>query len=574
MRFAFLRTFSLVLAAAVLLAVPSVAQQQDSDSEKDEGTSLKDLKSKKKEAPAEPKELTPEERKARLKSYKDEVSRTYKNWLDQDVRYIITPEEEQAFKLLGTDAERDQFIEQFWLRRDPTPDTEENEFREEHYRRIQYANEHFAAGIPGWRTDRGRIYIVWGPPDEIESHPSGGTYQREMNEGGGTTSTFPFERWRYRYLEGLGNEIIIEFVDSCMCNDYHISIDPNEKDALLHTPGGGPTINEQMGRGNRSDRMNGTPGGSDLYGNNSTGREFEAIERLAKLTAPPPIKFKDLEEKVSSKIRYNLMPFEMRSDFVKVTSDTVLVPITIQLKTKDLTFVQKEGIQRASANIFARITTISGRVASTFEDTVGVDVPNDLLEQALTTQQVYWKAVPLKPGMYKIDVAVKDVNGDRVGTLVRSIPVPNYDEEKLDTSSLILADVMERVPAKSIGAGSFIIGDTKVRPRLDAADGKPASFKRNQRLNIWMQVYNLQQDPQLKKNKASIQYDITNIQTNKSVLHAEENSGAYGNIGDQITIEKSMPLANLEPGLYILKVTVNDEVTKQTVSPSARFQVE
>jgi hypothetical protein len=213
-------------------------------------------------------------------------------------------------------------------------------------------------------------------------------------------------------------------------------------------------------------------------------------------------------------------------------------------------------------------------VAATFEDTVGVDEPNDLLEKALLTTQIYWKAVPLKPGMYKIDVAVKDVNGDRVGTLVRSIRVPEYDDEKLASSSIILADLMERVPAKNVGSGNFIIGDTKVRPRLDAADGKPASFKRDQRLNIWLQVYNLQQDQQAKKTRAAISYDIVNIQTNKSVLHAEESSATYGNTGDQITIEKSMPLANLEPGLYNLKVTVNDDVTKQSINPSARFQVE
>lgn len=552
-----------------MLVMPVLAQDSPAD-DRDAGTSLKDLKKSRKDVP-ESKELSDEERKDRLRSFRKEVGKSYQSWLDQDVRYIITPEEEQAFKLLGADEERDAFIEQFWLRRDPTPDTEENEFREEHYRRIQYANEHYAAGIPGWRTDRGRIYVVWGPPDETETHASGGNYQRDPSEGGGSTSTVPFERWRYRYLEGIGNEVVIEFVDTCMCNDYHISTDPNEKDALLHTPGGGATLNEQMGRGNRADRMMGTPGGVNQMGGS---KQFDAIERYAKLTAPPPIKFKDLEEKVNTKIRYNLMPFDLRSDFVKITSDTVLVPITIQIKTKDMTFVQKEGIQRAAVNIFGRISTLTGRVASTFEDTVGVDEPNELLEKALLTTQLYWKAIPLKPGMYKIDVAVKDVNGDRVGTLVRSIRVPEFDDEKLASSSLILADVMEHVPAKSIGAGSFIIGDTKVRPRLDAADGKPASFKRAQRLNIWLQVYNLRQDQESKKNRASISYEIINMQTNKSVLHADESAAAYGNTGDQITIEKSVQLATLEPGLYNLKVTVNDEVTKQTINPSARFQVE
>jgi GWxTD domain-containing protein len=579
MRVFFMRR-SFVLMVAAMLAVPTLAvlilaapiQAQDAaGDERDAGTSLKNLKSSKKDD-AQPKPLTDEERKERIRSFRKEVGKTYQTWLNEDVRYIITPEEEQALKLLGTDEERDAFIEQFWARRNPDPDSEQNAFREEHYRRIQYANEHFSAGVPGWNTDRGHMYVVWGPPDEIETHPAGGAYQRDNNEGGGSTSTYPFERWRYRYLEGVGNEIVIEFVDTCMCNEFRLSDNPNDKDALLHTPGGGSTMQEQMGMGNRAARMTGLPGGTgpDAQGSGA----FDALERYAKLTAPPPIKFKDLEEKVNTRIRYNLMPFDMRSDIVKITSDTVLVPITIQVKTKDMTFQQKEGIQRASVNIFGRISTISGRVAATFEDTVGVDEPSELMEKALLTSQLYWKAIPLKPGMYKIELAVKDVNGGRVGTLVRSIRVPEFDPEKLDSSSLILADLMEHVPARNIGTGSFIIGDTKVRPRVDASDGKPATFKRDQRLNLWLQVYNLRQDKQSRKTNATIAYDIVNLQTNKSVLHADESAATYGNTGDQITIEKSMPLTNLEPGAYNVKITISDQVTKQTINPSARFQIE
>src|SRR6201998_2876521 len=158
--------------------------------------------------------LSDKEKKANEKRFKQEVSGSYKKWLDEDVRWIITDEERSAFRQLSNDEERDQFIEAFWQRRDPTPDTIENEFKEEHYRRIAYANEHFAAGIPGWRTDRGRIYIMYGAPDEIDAHPSGGQYIRPQDEGGGQTSTYPFEDWRYRYLDNLpGNqkqEVIIE----------------------------------------------------------------------------------------------------------------------------------------------------------------------------------------------------------------------------------------------------------------------------------------------------------------------------------------------------------------------------
>ena len=104
--------------------------------------------------------------------------------------------------------------------------------------------------------------------------------------------------------------------------------------------------------------------------------EFNKLELLAKISAPPKVKFKDLEEVVSHKINVNLMPFEVMTDFVKVTGDTVLVPVTLQVKNKDITFISKDGIQRGTVNIFGRVTGMTGKVAQTFEDTVQVDVPN------------------------------------------------------------------------------------------------------------------------------------------------------------------------------------------------------
>src|SRR5438445_1814289 len=326
--------------------------------------------------------ITEKQKKQNAKSLKQELSKTYKKWMDEDVRWIITDEERAAFKQLSNDEERDQFIEAFWQRRDPTPDTVENEFKDEHYRRIAYANEHFAAGIPGWKTDRGKIYIMYGPADEIESHPAGGSYQRPMEEGGGETSTFPFEHWRYRYLEGIGQEVIIEFVDTCMCGDYHMTMDRSEKDALLYTPNAGLTLYEQMGIANKASRF--TQGGVERLGaspfnHDMQSKEFDRLEQYAKLNRPPAVKFKDLEEVVSHKINMNLMPFDVRADFVRVTGDTVLVPVTLQIKNRDLTFQNKDGIQRGTVNIFGRVSTLSGRIAQTFEDTVQVDVPTELL---------------------------------------------------------------------------------------------------------------------------------------------------------------------------------------------------
>jgi GWxTD domain-containing protein len=184
----------------------------------------------------------------------------YKKWLNEDVAYIITDEERKAFKTTGSDEEREQFITQFWQRRDPTPGTPENEFKSEHYRRIAYANEHYATKIPGWKTDRGRIYITFGPPDEIEDHSSGGVYERPPAEGGGTTSTFPFQQWRYRHIDGIGDNIIIEFVDPTMSGEFHMTSDPAEKDALLYVPGAGLTTMEQMGLSDKTQRFKNTDG--------------------------------------------------------------------------------------------------------------------------------------------------------------------------------------------------------------------------------------------------------------------------------------------------------------------------
>jgi len=574
-RVGFRNFFACILLSVVWLGV-GLSRAQDAESSKTATDAEQGQPSKDADPLKRP--LTEKQKKANSKSLKIELSKTYKKWLDEDVRWIITDEERAAFKQLSNDEERDQFIEAFWQRRDPTPDTVENEFKEEHYRRIAYANEHFAAGIPGWKSDRGRIYIQYGPPDEIESHPSGGTYERPIDEGGGSTSTFPFEDWRYRYLEDIGQEVIIEFVDTCMCGDYHMTMDRSEKDALLYTPNGGLTLYEQLGVASKTSRF--TNGGIERLGygpggaQNSQAKEFDRLEQFAKLQKPPSVKFKDLEEVVSHKISVNLMPFDVRADFVRVTGDTVLVPITVQIKNRDVTFQNKDGVQRGTVNIFGRVTTLSGHIAQTFEDTVQQDIPAELLPKVTENSSVYWKALPLRPGMYRFDIVVKDVNGDRVGTWSKGVRVPDFADDKLEASSLILADQMEPVAAKNVGTGNFVIGQTKVRPRVSPADGKPVVFKRDQKLNFWMQIYNLSMDDKTHKPSATVEYNVTNTTTNKAVIHTVESTEQMGNIGDQLTLEKTLAAANLGPGVYKIQIKVNDNISKQTVDPTATFAVE
>jgi len=564
-------------------AQPDASPVKDDAAAKDTATDAdtpQEPKAKKKKGDKEEdplkRPLSDDQKKKNAKGLKVELSKTYKKWLDEDVRWIITDEERSAFKQLSNDEERDQFIEAFWQRRDPTPDTVENEYKEEHYRRIAYANEHYAAGIPGWKTDRGRMYIIYGPPDEIESHPAGGTYDRPMEEGGGTTSTYPFEDWRYRYIEDIGQEVIIEFVDTCQCGDYHMTLDRSEKDALLYTPNAGLTLYEEMGMSSKANRFNGGLErlGAGPMSNQLQTKQFDRLEQFAKLNRPPAVKFKDLEEVVSHKISVNLMPFDVRADFVRVTGDTVLVPVTVQIKNRDITFANKEGIERGTVNIFGRVTTLSGRIAQTFEDTVQADIPVELLPKTAENSQIYWKALPLRPGHYRLDVVVKDVNGDRKGSWSKSLMVPDFADDRLANSSLIVADVMEPVAAKNVGTGMFVIGTTKVRPRVPPSDGKPVSFKRSQKMNFWMQIYNLGIDEKTHKPSATIEYDVVNTATNKAVVHTTESTEQMGNIGDQMTLQKSLSAANLQPGMYKIQIKVNDNISKQTVDPTAMFVVE
>jgi GWxTD domain-containing protein len=506
--------------------------------------------------------------KKKIKQTLKELDSSYKTWLNEDVIYIISPDERTAFLQLATNEEREQFIEQFWLRRSGNPDLPDNDFKEEHYRRIAYANEHYASGIPGWKTDRGKMYIIWGPPDEIESHPTGGTYDRPMDEGGGSTTTYPWETWRWRYLEGVGENIILEFVDPSGSGEYHMTMDPSEKDALLHVPGAGLSLMEEMGLASKADRFtrsDGTNLPTTLGGTPASMDEFNRLELFAKVQQPPPVKFKDLEAVVTARLVRDQMRFNWRTDFLKVTNDTVLVPVTVQVPNTQLSFKSKDGIHSATINIFGRVTTLTGRIVQTFEEAVSRDFPDSLFQQSLKLQSIYQKSVPLRPGLYRLDLVIKDVESGNVGVVNTALRVPRYEDEKLEASSLILADQIEHVPAKQIGTGQFVIGSSKVRPRLEG------DFTTADKLGIYMQIYNLKPDDKTHKSDATFEYTVK--KGDQQIMQFKETSAEMKQTGDEITIERLLPLATLTPGKYTLQISATDTLSKQTISRSADFSI-
>jgi len=523
--------------------------------------------------PATTKPKVSKEERRRQKALQKEQETPYKKWLDEEVPYIITSEERSAFKKLTTDDERESFIENFWDRRNPSPGSATNEFKEEYYRRIAYANERFASGIPGWKTDRGRIYIMYGPADEVESHPSGGTYERPQSEGGGETSTYPFEQWRYRYIDGIGTNVILEFVDPTMTGEFHLTMDPGEKDALLHVPGAGLTMAEQMGMGrsvskqdrfNRTDGMtSGMPMGGALP---ESMNEFTRLDLFAKIFQPPAVKFKDLKAVVTSRLSANLLPFDERTDFIKVTDETVLTPITVQINNSDLQFQNKEGVMHGVLDIYGEITSLGGKMVNTFERSLVLDVPEHEFQQYQTHKSIYQEPVPLRPGRYKLSLVVKDDLNGHMGSEELGLVVPSFTEEKgLTHSSLILADLIQPLPTAQVGSGPFVIGGTKVRPSVNN------SFTHDQKLGIYMQVYNLGVDDKTHKPSLDVRYEIS--KDGKALLDQPEDPANIKKASQQFTVTKSMGLQSLPSGKYSVKITITDNIKKQSVSPSVSFEL-
>jgi GWxTD domain-containing protein len=542
--------FFLVL-FAVSLSLPSLSRAQEQPVPQD--------------STAKP--LTPKELKQREKKLTKELSIQDGIWLRDEVPDIITDAERRAFLELGTEEEREQFREIFWQRRNPDPESPINSVKEEHYRRLIYADEHFASGIAGRKTDRGRIYIIWGPPDEIDSHPTGGTYDRPPEQGGGPSTAYAFEIWRYHHLESIGENIEVEFVDPTGSGEYHITSDPCEKDALAHVPGAGPSLSEILGSSTKAGRFtnsNGTSCPMPLGGMTASTNEFDNIDRTFRVQRPPE-HFKDLAEKVSARFVQSQIPLNYRVDFLRVTSNTDLVPITVQVRNHDLSFQSKQGVHSAVLNLYGRVTTPGGVVVQTFEDVISRDFPESLFASSLNLSSIYQKVVPLRPGLYRLDVVIKDTQNGNLGIFGTAIRVPHFDEEKLDASSLILADQIETVASGQIGIGQFVLGSYKVRPRLSQ------EFLSTDKLGIFLQLYNLKLDEVSHRTNVSVVYRITKEQ--QEVWRAVETPDHLHQGGEQLTIERLIPVASLAPGRYAMEVTAIDLLTNETVIRNANFTV-
>jgi GWxTD domain-containing protein len=532
---------AILVSSLALVAFPSFSQSQKNQDQKNQDPSEK------------PRNVKPELKKA------------YKDWLEKDVAYVITDEERKAFKKLQTDDERERFIEEFWRRRDPDPDTDENEFKEEYYERVAYANEHFSSGIPGWKSDRGRIWIMYGKPDERETHPMGGQYERPSYEGGGSTSTYPFEIWFYRYIAGVGSGVEIEFVDPTGSGEYRIARNPNEKDALLYVPGAGLTLSEQLGLSDKADRVAYANG----IGNPNYQREqdspFSRLQLIADLSRPPQVKFNDLAGLAGTpSVDENPLNFDVRVDFFRQSDERVITAFTIQAENRDLVFQDSGGLQQARMNIFGRITSVAGRRVGIFEDPVVTTATPQELTEAKDRKSAYQKALPLPPGTYKVDVIVRDVASGATGIRHIGFTVPRYDQQKLSTSTLVLAAKMESMIDKP-AVGQFVIGNTKVIPNVSAL------YHQGQPVGVFMQVYNAGIDQTTLRPSVDVEYAL--LKDGKELGKQTEDWRGMSDSGQRLTLARLIDTRPLSPGEYEIAIRIRDRVSGQTLSPTAKFTV-
>lgn len=492
----------------------------------------------------------------------------YKKWLNQDVRYLIMPEEKDVFQELTTPEEKERFIEQFWFRRDPDPSSAENEFREEHYRRIAFANERYSEGTPGWLTDRGRIYIIHGKPDQIESHEAGeAVYDRLPEEGGGTTSTFPFIKWWYRHIDGIGDNVELEFVDKRFSGAYQLARTPWEKDALMHTEFG-HTFAEEAGVSSRVDRYrNRTPG--DKYTNyRAQDNPFERYRRHIMVMAPQAIKYKDFEKLVDVNITYEVLPLKVRLDYMKLDDGHVLVPITVQLDNQYLDFAKEGEVNIARMGIYGRIISLSNRLVMEFEDDLMSSYSPQLLQKGLRERSMYQKVVTLeKKGRYKLDLVVKDLRSGKVGVLQQVIIPPPYGEQKLASSSMILSGYIRTLDDIPDGEPMFVLGDVRIRPSMAKL------FPREGSMGVYLQLYNSAIDQTTFQPSLKVSYRL--LKDGKPVKEFIDEGGESVQYysGRRVVLIKVLPLQNLEPGDYSLQVESQDLIGNQTVTNSDRFKV-
>lgn len=449
------------------------------------------------------------------KGKKESLSKWSKQWLEEVVPFIISSKEKEVFKSLPNEEERGKFIESFWRVRDPDPGTPENEFKIEYYRRIAFANKFLGtAAILGWRTDRGRIYILLGPPGEIRQDfsPSGSSL---------LTSHAATETWSYMGLPGKNLPYNLEFV-----------------------------FVDKFGTGNYVLKSNTEFG--DL---SSMHYHFDYMEYIAEVMKTPYENLKELQGIVTTQVTYDLIPMSYNLFYLKGSTEKTFVPLVIEFPYSKLPNKEIEDKYYFSLTFIINISDKLGQVIHQRSKDINFNHTQaelNLLNDKSFQMQTF---LSLEPEDYKIHLLVSDNFSGKIGTLHQEISVPMFGRDDLALSDVILSHKTYKADSKK---GNF--------ERIFSEVNK--TFNPDQELNLYFEIYNLALSTDTGLNHFSIEYFffrdkdlITHIPSIKPSPTAQSDC----------RVQTSFMPRNYKPGQYTLQVKVIDSISGKSTTKSARF---
>ena len=493
----------------------------------------------------------------------EQETRYYQKWLNEDVLYIISPEEQKVFEELTTPREKYHFIEQFWRRRDNDPRTAFNEFKEEHYRRIAYTNERFSSGKRGWKTDRGRVYIIHGPPDETTYH-QGGSYVTSVPEGGNTITAWPFESWRYRYLPDIGQNVELEFVDKSGTGEFTLAVNQYEKYNMAHLHGQGRAATDLFGKMLEQGRWDTRRLELRSPGPHVQAKAFDRILDQFEVLRPPQLHFTDLVGAVDTRIHYSEIPFQVSSHWFLVTAGRFLAAVTLSIGHDQLEF-QGEGKGHESANVqlYGRAVDLTGKVAYQFEDLLTAVRPSGTTG---TGRMLFQRYVPLTQGRFKLQLIAKDTHSGKLGSAEKLLLLPEVPENVLTLSPVVLADLIRRSEPEEFPPDPFVtMNRLKIYPNVDHV------VSRDRALGVYFEIYNSSRDASDEQPDLDLRFRIERRGERVSAPFHTMPLESLSVLGDRLICVRAIRVRVLPPDRYVLTVEVRDRISGQEAVAKGRF---
>ena len=542
---------------------------------------------------------------AKKESKRPVLSEKYKKWMDEEVVYIISENERDVFRSLRTDAERENFIKMFWRRRDPTPETPINEFREEHYRRIAFANDTYFEGKAGWRSDRGRVYIMFGPPDFFETNPGGGRGFLLGNNA--PTAEFPSEVWTYREIPGLKlqeSRVDFTFVNYYAAGSYQLTDNPALANALrnISVPARYAGYNDYPGDNNRF-----TP--AEIAGRSQEAfkQPLQQLQLMAELTKSRGEVLEELERSsrqrrlkgiVESKASVSALAVVSKQSFLLGSNGMTYVPMVLEVPGKDVEFRPVKDRFEGLVNFYIEVKDADGPVFQK-SDRLEMNLGVDSYRRRVAENYQYLQGASLKPGRYFLHLVVWDEMSGKVGYSDRWIDVPDMASGEFVASDIILARDIRRLEEKTpdlkidtkdlpameaLRTTDLKVPDKmSVRPRggpytfgdLDVNPATTSVYAKGEELAYFYQIYNATFDEAL---------GVARLRIEERIIKGDKTAAEIADSGDfQVPIARKTEqginrgnrfrLPDLPPGKYELVVRVRDIFSGKTTEKRTGFEV-